>query len=234
MLDRSLHPPLRWLALLVLTNFAREAIQAAPLLARVVLILELALGAALAAKLRRPEQLAYYAELGGRAWQRVLELWLRLALLAFAAGIPAAVLGYAELASLLAATPILGSFMATVLLIVVLVLELLLRALVESGSLDGMHLIRMHHGPLLRGAAWLLRVVGAGAWLYLFLDFTTLGDPLWPWIGRVLAAPIGYGSISLTPGGVLAFLLALWGSWFLARVASLLLESDVFPRLRMP
>jgi potassium efflux system protein len=233
-LPRSLHAPLRWLAVLVLVNMVREIVHSVPLMARLVLILELGLGAAVVASLRRPRKLALVAALGGRAWRRVLDLWLRLALLAFVAGIPASVLGYVELANLLASVPVLGSFVGTVLIVVVLVLELLLRALVESGALDGMHLIRTQHARLLRGAAWLLRSVAAGAWLYLFLDLTTLGDPLWPWIGRALETPVGYGSVSLTPGGVLAFALALWGSWLLARFAAFVLEVEIFPRLQMP
>jgi small-conductance mechanosensitive channel len=232
-LPPSLHAPLGWLAVLVLINFAREALGFLPLLPRVLLILELSLGAAVVASLRRRGRLALVAELGGGAWRRLLALWLRLSLLALLVGLPAAVLGYAELGNVLAGAPVLGSFIGTLLLVVVLVLELLLRALVESGSLDTVHAIRMHHRRLLRGASWLLRAGGVVAWLYLFLDFTTLGDPLWPWIARVLATPIGYGSVSLAPGGVLAFLFALWVSWLLARLLALMLESEVFPRLRM-
>jgi hypothetical protein len=208
-LPPSLHAPLGWLAVLVLINFAREALGFLPLLPRVLLILELSLGAAVVASLRRRGRLALVAELGGGAWRRLLALWLRLSLLALLVGLPAAVLGYAELGNVLAGAPVLGSFIGTLLLVVVLVLELLLRALVESGSLDTVHAIRMHHRRLLRGASWLLRAGGVVAWLYLFLDFTTLGDPLWPWIARVLATPIGYGSVSLAPGGVLAFLFIL-------------------------
>jgi small-conductance mechanosensitive channel len=233
-LPRSLHAPLRWLAVLVLINIAREIIHSIPLMARLVLILELGLGAAVVASLRRPQNLPLVAALGGRTWQRALALWLRVALLAFVAGIPAAVLGYAELASMLATVPVLGSFVATGLIAIVLVLELLIRALVESGALDRVHLIRMHHARVLRGAAWLLRSAAAGAWLYLLLDLTTLGDPLWPWIADVLETPIGYGSVSLTPGAVLAFALAICVSWLVARFAGAVLDSEVFPRLRMP
>jgi small-conductance mechanosensitive channel len=233
-LPRSLHASLRWLAVLVLLNVARETLHPLPLLPRLLLLLQLALGAAVVVGLRRPGKLALVLDLGGRAWRRALDLWLRLALVAFAAGIPAALLGWVELAGVLASSPVLGSLLATVLLVMVLLLELLLRALVESGALDSLHLIRAHRRPLLRGAGWLLRLAAAAAWLYAFLDSTTFGDPLWPWIGRMLAAPLQYGSVSLTPGGVLAFALALWGSWLVARLTSLVLEEEVFPRLRMP
>jgi small-conductance mechanosensitive channel len=199
-----------------------------------VLIVELGLGAAVAAGLRRRQPMASITGLGGRAWQRGLALWLRLAVVAFAAGIPAAVLGYVALANMLAGAPVLGSFMGTALLVVVLVLELLLRALVGTGALDRVHLIRTQHGALLRGAAWLLRAAAVGAWLYLILDFTTLGDPLWPWIGQVLGEPIGYGSVSITLGGALAFFLAIWLSWTLARLSAFVLDTEVFPRVRMP
>jgi len=233
-LPASLHGSLFGLAALVFLDFARETIGPLPLLARFALIIELGLGAAVAANLRRPQVMASVAGLGGRAWQRGLALWLRLAVVALVAGIPAAVLGYVELANLLAGAPVLGSFMGTVLVVGVLVLELLLRALVEGGALDRVHMIRTQHRALLRGAAGLLRTAGVGAWLYLVLDYTTLGDPLWPWIGRVLAAPIGYGSVSLTLGGAIAFLLAIWVSWLLARFSAFALGTEVFPRVRMP
>ncbi len=233
-LPTPLRGALRWLAVLVLLDFAREILYSLPLLARVLLILELALGAAVAARLRHPAPMALIAALGGRGLQRALAVWLRLALLALLVGIPAAVLGYAELANVLAGAPVLGSFIGTLLLVVVLVLLLLLRALVEAGALDRLHLIRMHHAPVLRSASWALGAGAVFAWVYILLDFTTLGDPLWPWIGRVLEAPFGYGSVSLTLGGVLAFALAIWGSWLLARFAALVLDTDVFPRVHMP
>jgi potassium efflux system protein len=233
-LPRSLHQPLRWLAVLVLVNIAREALYSLPLLARGLLILQLGLGACVAASLRHSRSQAHFADLGGSAWRRGLALWLQLALVSFAVGVPAAVLGYVDLANVLATLPVLGSYIGTVLVVVVLVLELLLRALVESGALDRLHMIRAHHGPLLRGATWLLRSAGTAAWVYLLLDFTTLDDPLFPWIGRMLAAPIGYGSVSLTLGSLLAFGLALWGSWLLARFFTLVLDTEVFPRLSMP
>jgi len=174
------------------------------------------------------------AGLGGRTWGWGLALWLRLAVGGLVAGIPAAILGYVELADLLAGTAVLGSFMGTLLLVGVLVLQLLLRALIEGGALDRAHLIRTQHRALLRGAAWLLRTGAVGVWLYLVLDYTTLGDPLWPWIGRVLAAPIGYGTVKLTLGGALAFILAIWASWLLSRFSSFVLDTEVFPRVRMP
>jgi potassium efflux system protein len=233
-LPRSLHAALCWLAVLLLVNIVREIVHSLPLLARLVLLVQLGLGATVVASLRRPRNLPFVATLGGRVGRRALDLWLRVALVAFVAGIPAAVLGYAELAAMLASVPVLGSFTATALIAVVLVLELLLRALVETGVLDGLRLIRMQHARLLRGAGWLLRAVGAGAWLYLLLDFTTLGDPLWPWIDGLLETPIGYGSVSLTPAAMFAFVLALWISWVVARFVGALLDADVFPRLQMP
>ncbi len=233
-LPRSLHASLRWLAILVLLNTVRDVLHPFPLVARGLLILELALGATAAVGLRRAAPTGLFGDLGARAWRRALGLWLRIALAAFAVGLPAAILGYTELANQLVGAPVLGSFMGTVLLVFVLLLELLARALVESGALDRIHLVRENHAALLRGLAWLLRSFGIGAWLYVFLDFTTLGDPLWPWIGRVLATPIGYGSVSLTPGSVLAFAFAIWGSWLLARFSALVLDTELFPRLRMP
>jgi potassium efflux system protein len=233
-LPRSLQRPLRWLAVLVLLNIGREALYPLPLVARALLLLELGVGTAVAASLGRAGPKALFADFGGAAWRRGLALWLRLALFVFAVGIPTAILGYVGLAGVLAGALVLGSFIGTVLIVVVLVLELLLRALVEGGALDRIRLIRAHPRPLLRGASWLLRAAGTGAWLYLFLDFTTLGDSLWPRIGQALSAPIGYGNVSLTIGSVIAFGLAIWGSWLLARFAALVLDTEVFPRLHMP
>jgi small-conductance mechanosensitive channel len=50
----------------------------------------------------------------------------------------------------------------------------------------------------------------------------------------VLSASLGYGPVSISLGGVIAFFLTLWLSWLLARFTSFALDQEVFARVRTP
>jgi small-conductance mechanosensitive channel len=52
--------------------------------------------------------------------------------------------------------------------------------------------------------------------------------------GSLLGAELGYGAMTFTLGGVIAFAVALWLSWMLGRVLGIALDYEVFPRVSMP
>jgi potassium efflux system protein len=50
----------------------------------------------------------------------------------------------------------------------------------------------------------------------------------------VLSAPVFFGSLQLTLGHVVAFVIAVWASFLVSRFLRFLLEEDVYERLRLP
>jgi small-conductance mechanosensitive channel len=81
-----------------------------------------------------------------------------------------------------------------------------------------------------RGVRWL----GAAVWLYVVLGSVGLREPVLGGLRDLLAAGISVGALSLTLGGVLAFVLTLLAAPLVARSLNFALEQGVYPRAHLP
>jgi small-conductance mechanosensitive channel len=141
-------------------------------------------------------------------WLRLLDGWLLLAGAASALGLAAALLGYTSLASRIVFTTVWGSMFAGAWLATARIAEALAEAAVR-----------------------VLAVLMFGSGL---LSSLQLWDPFRSAGADLLSARVGFGSVGITLGGLLAFGLTLWISWLLSRLLSFFLDQEVFPRVRMP
>ena len=117
--------------------------------------------------------------------------------------------------------------------VIVRVAEAVVQNLVDRGWFDRFHIDWASRRPFMVFVKRILRAVGYFAWLYLLLNTVQLWGPFLEIVGHVLTAPLGYGSVTVSLGGLLSFVLTLWLSWVLARFVCFTLEQDVFPRVRM-
>ena len=83
-------------------------------------------------------------------------------------------------------------------------------------------------------AGLLINWCGGFLWLYETLDLFNLRGELFALVARFLGFTLTIGSISLTPGHVLAFVVAVWAAFLISRLARFLLEEDVFERFDLP
>ncbi len=81
-----------------------------------------------------------------------------------------------------------------------------------------------------RGVRWL----GAGLWLSLVLQSLNLRGAAIDGLHSLLRAGVTVGELSLSFGGVLAFVLTLVAAMLLARIVNGILEQDVYPRTALP
>jgi potassium-dependent mechanosensitive channel len=70
-------------------------------------------------------------------------------------------------------------------------------------------------------------------WLNVLLSFFGLRTPLIASIGEALNANLAIGSFSITPGHILAFLIAVWSSFLVSKFLRFLLEEDVYHHLHL-
>ncbi len=227
----ALRPPLSGLALLALTDSFRIAFPGFDLMTRGLLVVELALGLAGTLWLRRIQQLRRIPpELRSSLWFRLLDAWLRIALLSFGAGLLAELIGYSNLAERLAVVAIWGSLMGLGFLAAARMLEVIAQAAIGRRPLSHSRLLEIHRDSALRQLSRALRLGAFAAWSYLLLRAISLWDPLREALGLVLGASLGE---ALSLGGVVSFALVLWLAWLLSRLVSLVLDHEVFPRFAM-
>jgi small-conductance mechanosensitive channel len=234
LIPAALRSALLGVAVLLFVSLAYEVFSGLELLARLVLMTEFALGLGWLLWLRRPDRIRQFSSLLRHAvWLRVVDVWMRLCFGAFLVGFFAALLGYQALGPLVSHLIVWGSFLGTVFLAVVRILEGLVEAFVEAGWLDRLRMVRTDRLLVVGATRRVLRTLATLAWIYALLHNAGLWDPTRDAASRVLSAELGYGPAALSLGGVIAFGLTLWISWLLARFVSFLLDHEMFPRVRM-
>ena len=235
MLVPALRGPLVGLALLSFLEILRLALSDAPMVDRTLLVFDLAAALVGVMWLRRPERLQHFPWQHARGpWFRLLGVWMRLVAPALAVGLLAALLGYTNLAGRIAILAIWGTLVGTAWVALVRIAEAAAEHAVDASGLAWLRMVRTSRAAFLRVLRRGLRALGLFAWVYVTLTSAALWSPARSALGAVLTASIGYGPVSISLGGVLAFVLTLWISWLLARFTSFALDQEVFSRLRMP
>jgi small-conductance mechanosensitive channel len=235
MLPPAMSSALIGLTGLGLLELARFALTGVPILHRSLLVFDL--GACLAGIfwLRRPERLMHLPWREARnPWLRLLGIWMRLDVPALGGGLVAALLGYTVLADRIALFAIVGTILGGGWATVVLIGEAVIEHLVDAGALARLRMLRTSRAAFMRVTRRALRGVGVLAWLMATLQIAGFRSPAQSALVALLSASLGYGAVSVSLGGVLAFVLTLWISWLLSRFTSFALEQEVFSRVRMP
>lgn len=234
LLPRVLRRPLAGLAALSLLEMLRLALIEVPAVDRALLTLELAAGLAGVLWLRRPARLQQIPRRAAEsAWLRLLGRWMALVAAALGVGLGAALLGYTGLADGIATLAIWGTLLGAAWLALVRIAEELAEDLVEEGALAGLRMVRSGGKAFLRVLRPVLRGAGLFAWVHVTLGSVGLWSPARSGAAAVLSYPVGYGSVTLSFGAIVAFGLTLWISWLVARFLAFALDQELFSRVRL-
>jgi potassium efflux system protein len=141
------------------------------------------------------------------------------------------ILGYVTLANLLGNALLSSAYLALILYAVIEVLDGLVIIALRLRPLSLFSVIG-RHGPLLRhrlrqGLQWLAIFL----WVLFVLERLLLREPLLAAIRRVLTAELAVGSLRMSPGDVLAFVITVWAAFLMSRFVRFLLDEDVYPRI---
>jgi small-conductance mechanosensitive channel len=234
LLPPSFGHPMIGLVVLVLLDIARRVLMDFELISRVMLVLEATIALVGLILLRRPQRLADVPRAGSLMWVRVLGGWLYLALFGVAISLAGAVLGWTNLADLLLSALVMGTFVGAILFTATRVVEAIAEASTYSGKLDRIRVLRNNRGTFLLILSRSARALGFATWIVSVLGSLALRESVLEAVTTILGAPIGYGSVRITLGGLAAFAITLWISWLLARFISAVLEDEVFTRVSLP
>jgi len=209
---------------LLLLDRVGSGIAALPALARATFVVNLALGFGLAFSISR--------RVRGRA------PWLRraanLAMVGLAFALLAEVGGWTNLAALLGRGVIAGAVAAVYVYAAAIALTALVTYALTSRTLRRSHLLGRNTAVLQRRAERGLLWLGAAIWLYLVAMALGLRRAVANVLRALLDAGVSVGALSLSVGGVLAFILTLLAALLLARLVAGVLEEDVYPRIELP
>ncbi len=228
-------PGLYALGVLYVLDAVRQALGGIPLLEQALLLVETLAGMAVLGwslafgSLRRSS-----ASVTGSARSGVLRVGAAVILVALAAGLVAGVLGYLRLARLLVSTVLGGGVLALVLSVSVQVLGAVLAFALRVHPLRRLQLVQHHRDLLERRAYRVLIWLAIGGWLARWLDYLGLFHPALSFLAAILAARFERGSVSLSLGDVVAFVLTVWVAYLLSAFIRFVLQEDVYPKKGIP
>jgi potassium-dependent mechanosensitive channel len=173
-------------------------------------------------------------QLDGGAWWRLARLGARISLLILGIAVLANIGGLVSLAGLLTNAVISSAFTAIVLFAGVAVVRATVVALMQTGLLQHLNLVRWH------GAAvdqWLMRILPLAAllaWVVTTTRLFRIEGVLGEAVRSVLFSSVTIGTIEISLGDILGFALAIYIGVMVSRFLRFVLTVDLFPRVTLP
>jgi small-conductance mechanosensitive channel len=205
-----------------------------PVVEQALLVLEMLIGLAVLrfaltrGRLRLPAESS--AETGRLpAWR----IGFALIMLALAVALVAGAFGYMRLARLLA-SGILGSgALALILYASRRVLLGMAAFLLRVWPLRLLNLVREHQDLLERRVALVLTWLASIGWLIRTLDYVGLLQPARDFAHTVLTTELGRGSIRISVGSLLEFIVTVWIAYLFSAFLRFVLREDVYPHTHL-
>jgi small-conductance mechanosensitive channel len=141
--------------------------------------------------------------------------------------------GYATFATLLGNTLLQSCYLALILYAVVEIVDglaafaLSLRPFAALGTISRYR--SLVQCRLRRG----LQTIAVVFWFAAVLQRLLLRDRLFAAVHELLSGEISFGSIKISPGDILAFIITVWAAFLVSRFVRFLLDEDVYPRVRL-
>jgi small-conductance mechanosensitive channel len=212
----------------------REAVAGVPVLEQAILMLAMLAGLA---------ALAYSLTIGGlrrssaqgAETERLaaLRVGAGLVVLGFAVALVAGAAGYMRLARLLASGVLGSGALALTLYAGIRVMVGVVAFALRVWPLRLLQMVQHHRDLLERRIRHVLIGVAIVGWLVRSLDYVGLLQPAQSLGATVLAATLGRGSIQVSVGNILEFVLTVWLAYLVSAFIRFALREDVYPRTRL-
>ena len=214
------------LFVLLCLDRVRLALTSLPALVRATFLLAVAIALGLAFWFGRRVDRA-----GNAPW---LHRAANLVMLALALALVAEIGGWTDLASVLSRGIIASALAALYVYATFIAFEALLAYALASPTLHRSHLVGRHQTLLQHRIGHGLRWLGVGLWITLVLRALGLSNAAADALRALLQAGVSVGALSLSIGGVIAFVLTLLAALLLAQIVNGVLEEEVYPRTSLP
>jgi potassium-dependent mechanosensitive channel len=243
LLERNLFPILYALVGLYLVTELRLLAASVPSLGRFFFLVETCGGFLFLMWLLRTGLVASKRDEGGKLatakpgtadrFSRAMLFIARIGLIVFPAAFLANILGYINLANLLAIVFVRGVFIAAIFYVAIRVLDGFVIIALQVRPLGALRVVQLHRRMLYRRACRTLEFLAVLFWLDLMLNFFGLLNPALAEIGDLLNAKVGMGSLELSLGRLLAFGITAWAAFLVSKFLRFLLEEDVYHHFRL-
>ena len=233
LLERHLYPLVNALVVLYFVSQLRILVSSLPELARFIFLGQM-LGASLfLVWLLRSGHLKAMAAETDKRFLGALRIITKIGLILLPAAFFANIFGYVNLGNLVGLTFLRGVGVAAVLYTAIRIIEGLVIIALQVRPLALLRVITLHRPMLQQRICRVLELMGFLFWLYLLLNFYGLKTPLTEMAQAALTANLAIGSLNISVGRILTFLIAVWASFLVSKFLRFLLEEDVYHHFRL-
>jgi potassium efflux system protein len=233
LLARNSYPILNAIVIMYFVGQLRILAASLPVLARVIFLGQV-LGAIvfLVWVLRSWRLPPEAAETRGRVW-RTIRAIAKIGLIILPAAFLANIFGYVNLGNLFGIIFFRSAYIAAMLYTAIRIIEGLMIIALQVRPLGSLRVISLHRQMIQGRTCRVLEFLAFLFWLNVLLSFFGLRTPLIASIEAALNATLAIGSFSITPGHILAFLIAVWASFLVSKFLRFVLEEDVYHHLHL-
>ena len=143
------------------------------------------------------------------------------------------VFGYLTLANLIGNALLASAYFAVILQGLIEVLTAIVGLSFTLRPFSLLQVIRRNELLLRRRVRRLLQWIAAFLWVVVLLNQLLIREWLFGAIRAALTAELKIGSLRVSPGDLIAFVLTVWASFLISRFVRFLLDEDVSPRVRL-
>src|SRR5262249_411786 len=176
---------------------------------------------------------------GDRAFQtegpspRAVGFASRVACVLFAAAAIANAAGYVTLANLIGNAVLRSAYLGIILYTTVAILDGLVMIALRVRPLAVLRMVERHRELLRRRIRLVLAWAALALWSLFVLDRLVLRDKVISGVKEALTTELTIGSISISPGDVIALGLTVWASFLVSRFVRFILDEEVYPHAHL-
>lgn len=233
LLDRDLYATLYALVVFYFVDQLRAVSVSLPTASRLLFLAEMLGGFIFVIWLLRSERLNTSIAGQSNRLRTLILLGAKVSCVLLLLGFISNALGYVSLSHLLGTSVLGAAYLAIVLYAAVRIADGITMFLLRIPPLSNLGMVHRHRPQIRKKIQRLYRWVGVVVWFLTILEFLSLRSPLVDELVAILNAQLTVGSLQISLGNILAFVLTIWFAFLLSRFLLFVLEEDVYPRIHL-
>ena len=213
-------------------DMVRQAYAGVQMIGQAVLVLE-TLAAIIVLLWMRQHYQQIIAERAGSSRTIVLRAARSIVLSVLIISFFAGVAGYLRLARLLTPGVLVGSVLALAAFAYLQVFSGAIAVLFQLWPLRLLRVVEYHRELLQQRIYRVLIWIAVLGWLTRYLNYLGLLDPAWSVVQAMLATRLERGTISISIGNIVEFVLTVWVAYVLSAFIRFVLQEDFYPRMHI-
>ena len=233
LVDRRLFSILNALIVFYFLDLLRALAAALPLVSRLLFLVEMLGRSIFILWLMKSKRLSQVPEEDRSRLWGALRIGVRIAGIIFLAAAISNSLGYVAVADLIGNGVLESAYIAIILFATVRIADGLIMFTLRIRPMSQLGMVRHHRRLMRRRVQGLLRWLAALVWILFTLELFSLRATVAENLSTVLSAPLTVGSLHISLGDVIAFVVTVWLAFMVSRFLRFLLEEDIYPRIKL-